>query len=390
MPRLTWCMLTALSAVAVGLVLFSTSSGAGISPDSVQYIASARSVLEGTGLPLELWAPLYPVVLAAGARAGLEILFWARLLNVILLAANLFLAGLIIARHHPSSRFAPLIGPALLLISQNFVAVHAWIWTEPLALFTGFLGLYWLDRVWEEPKATALIPPALVLGLSCLIRYASLPFVAAGVLGLVVLGRGGPARAKSIRAGVFAAASLLPIAIWSQYLLSQTGRVAGRSIQFRPSALAELEGGLRIAADWILPGRVQGEAIRTWAGAAFLLAWAGGAIAVMVYRNRTGKVEVSADVPHAADLLTLFVLAYAVMIVGTRFFLTPSVAVSHRIFSLAYAAMVVAAVGYARELLPSFRDRAGDPVWRRWAVAGVLAVLLVPWTTFQFTHTAKW
>ena len=113
MPRVTWYMVSVLAAAGVGLILFSTLHGAGISPDSAQYLAAARSVLDGAGLPLGLWAPLYPVVLAWGETAGLDIFLRARLLNAVLLAANLLLVGLIIARHHPSSRFAPVIGAGL-------------------------------------------------------------------------------------------------------------------------------------------------------------------------------------------------------------------------------------------------------------------------------------
>jgi hypothetical protein len=389
-PRITWIMLSALSAAGVGVVLFSTPHGAGISPDSVQYVAAARGVLDGAGLPLGLWAPLYPVVLASGETAGLDIFVWARLLNALLLPANLLLAGLMIARHHPSSRFAPVIGAGLLLLSEDYFTVHAWIWTEPLALFSGFLGLYWLDRVWGSPKATALVPPALIIGVGCLIRYASLPFVAAGLLGILLLGRDSTVRARFTRAAVFGAAALLPFVGWIVYMLNVTGRVAGRAMRFRPTALAELEGGLRIAADWILPGRVQGEAIRTWAGGALLLAWAVAALAVMVWRNRARTGEFAGDVPHSANLLTLFVFAYAGMIVGARFFLSPSVSISHRIFSLAYAAMVVAAVAYAGDVLPWIRSRARAPAWDRRVWAGGVLTLLVLWGGLQLTHTAKW
>ena len=389
--RVAWFILAALMAAGVGVVLYSTPRGLGISPDSVQYVTAARGFLEGRGVWLELWAPLYPVALALGEWAGMDIFLWARLLNAALLGGNILLAALIIARHHPFTLLAPVIGAGLLLISEDIVTVHAWLWTEPLALFTGLLGLYWLDCVWERPKATALIPPALVLGLSCLIRYASLPFVAAGILGLFLLGKGDTARARSVRAGVFGAAAFLPFAAWGQYMLIQTGRVAGRSIQVRPSAPAELEAGLRIMADWILPGRLQGEALRAWVGAVMLLAWAAFALIVMVRRNRRRRGDVArGEGPHSADLLTLFVFAYALMIVGTRSFLTPSVAISHRIFSLAYAAMLVVAVSYAGHGLSWFRHGVGAPAWWRWAGTGVLAALLVAWAAFQATHTAKW
>lgn len=397
---MTWFLLAGTAAAGALVQLYATTHGAGISPDSTVYLAAARSILEGHGLqyvgaggalqPLAVWAPLYPLALASGAATGIDLLVWGRALNATLIFANLFLAGLMIARHHPSSRLAPAIGAGLLLISEDLLTVHAWIWTEPLALFTGFLGLYWLDRVLASRKAMALVPPALILGLSCLIRYASLPFVAAGTLGLLLLGEGFAGRARLARGALFGSVALLPFVGWSLGMLALTGSVAGRVVQYRPSALDELEGGLRIVADWALPGRVQGEEIRTWTGGALLLAWAVGAIAVMVYRNETRKGEKPDDASHASDLLTLFVFAYAAMIVAARSFLTPNVSISQRIFSLGYAAIAVGAVGYANDILRWVRTRSRILDWRLWVWSGLLAALLMVWGSFQLTHMVKW
>jgi len=395
-----WVLLAAVAATGALAQLYATTHGAGISPDSTAYLAAARSISQGQGFqhlgsggdlqPLAVWAPLYPLVLASGAATGIDLLVWARALNATLIFANLVLAGLMIGRHNPTSRLAPAIGAGLLLISEDFLTVHAWVWTEPLALFSGFLGLYWLDRVLLSPRPMALVPPALILGLSCLIRYASLPFVAAGVLGILLFGKGLPGRARLARSALFGSIALLPFAGWSLRMLDLTGRVAGRAIQFRPTAPEELERGLRIAADWILPGRIQDEAIRTWAGGALLLIWVAGALAAMVRRNTTRRREIVGDVSHVVDLLTLFVIAYAAMIVGARFYLSPSVSISERIFSLGYAGIVVAAVGYGGDMVKWARSRAGIPAWATWASAGLLAVLLMLWGGFQLTHTMKW
>lgn len=400
LARPKWLLLGGVAATGALAQLYATAHGAGISPDSTVYLAAGRSILQGQGFqhlgsggelqPLAVWAPLYPLVLALGAATGIDLLVWGRALNATLISANLILAGLIIARHHPSSRFAPVIGAGLLLISEDFTAVHAWIWTEPLALFTGFLGLYWLDRAWGEPKVTALVPPGLILGFGCLVRYASLPFVAGGLLGLLLLDRERTLRARFTRAAVFGVAALLPIVGWIGYMLNLTGRVAGRAIQFRPTALAELEGGLRIAADWILPGRIQGESIRTWVGAALLVAWAAGSLVVMVGRNRAGKGEFAGDVPRSADLLTLFAFAYAAMIVAARFLLSPSVSISHRIFSLGYTAIVVGGVAYTSDVLPWIRRQPRPQAWTRSAGSALLATLFVLWTGLQLTHMLKW
>src|SRR5260221_2396099 len=60
---------------AVAILLTATPHGIGIYPDSVMYIMMARSLLQGQGwtmggLPVELFPPLYPALLALGGMFG--------------------------------------------------------------------------------------------------------------------------------------------------------------------------------------------------------------------------------------------------------------------------------------------------------------------------------
>jgi hypothetical protein len=87
---------------------YATVWGAGISPDSTQYVEGARSLLRGEGVsspdgggtprPITLWPPLMSIVLAAPGLVGVEPAEAGRGLTGLLFAANIFLVGHIIAR----------------------------------------------------------------------------------------------------------------------------------------------------------------------------------------------------------------------------------------------------------------------------------------------------
>jgi len=102
-----------LSLTAAATVILSTSRyGVGLWPDSVNYVSAARSFAAGKGLigydgaPFVRFAPLYPVLLGSISRAtGLDPLSYAHVLNAVLLAAIVFLSGLLLHRKSEASPF---------------------------------------------------------------------------------------------------------------------------------------------------------------------------------------------------------------------------------------------------------------------------------------------
>jgi hypothetical protein len=123
-----------LCVIAFGLQLYMTPYGAAVSPDSVKYITSARNLADGNGLlqladngelvPLTLWAPLYPVLLSAGALIGVDPWEFGRYLNAILFAGNILLLQMILFRLTEGSNWATIIGGIVMILSPIVLEVH--------------------------------------------------------------------------------------------------------------------------------------------------------------------------------------------------------------------------------------------------------------------------
>ena len=89
---------------AVGVLLYATPEGLGLSDDSIAYIAGARSMLNGEGYreawlasngPVTHFPPGFSSILALIGVSGLDPVRGARFLNALLFGASSFLLGII-------------------------------------------------------------------------------------------------------------------------------------------------------------------------------------------------------------------------------------------------------------------------------------------------------
>ena len=272
-------LLLPLAFIGIIVQLLNTRHGAGVSPDSTYYLAAAQNFLSGQGLqilgpdggfvPLTLWPPLFPIILAVFGRLGIEVYEAARVWNALMLGANVLLVGLIVARITIPSRIAPVVGSMLMLISVDIVSVHAWVWSDPTTMFFGFLGFLLIDHFLVEKKFVFLVTSAICCGLALITRYAAIPFMAVGIIALLLFQRGERLIKRFLLSITYAVLSLAPLIIWVIRNQSLTGNSIGRAIGFDAEQLRRLEVGLAVVSDWILPGRISGE-IRGWIGLLFL------------------------------------------------------------------------------------------------------------------------
>lgn len=128
----------ALAVLAMGLLLAGIRAAVGLTPDSVAYVAAARSLANGHGLtlpgggPMIHFPPLYPALLAAaGLVAGVDPLVAATWLNVALFGANVLLIGGVLARTLRSPGLA-VFGTFAALTTLPMLRVHSMAWSEPL------------------------------------------------------------------------------------------------------------------------------------------------------------------------------------------------------------------------------------------------------------------
>lgn len=247
--------------MGTGIILYATSRyGAGASPDSVAYIASARHLADGTGFityknsPLVVQPPLYPTILAVSDYTfGIDPLISANFISAIFFGLNLYISGLLF--HRSVSPLLALVGTLALLISVPLISVSLMAWSEPPFVFFVTLSIFALSMYWERRDIRSLLLLSLSTALACLTKYVGLVFVITGIIGILTI-QHTYLKTKLLHALIFLSVSVLPVSIWMgrNYILSKT------LLGPRPPSLFSFSDNIRFTFDtilsWYLPDRI--------------------------------------------------------------------------------------------------------------------------------------
>ena len=226
-----WLALAGLGLVGAALICWAATGpyGIGVSPDSVEYIGTARNLVQGRGLrgyrggPLEHHAPLYPAALALLSLAtGQDALVAARALNALLYGLFVVAAGWLAWR---ALGFSPLLtlGAAVgALAAWPVYAIAIMAWSEPLFTAFGLAALALAYRYRDKGDLATSIALAGATLLACLTRYAGLVLLGFGVLVTARYTPGGW-RAKLTRCVLYGLIAGAPVALWLLRGLARTG-----------------------------------------------------------------------------------------------------------------------------------------------------------------------
>lgn len=234
--------LVILSLVGAGIILLSTKNyGAGISPDSVGYIAAARNIATGKGVitytnaPLILQPPLYPFILGTiDLFFGIDPLLSANIVNAILFGVTLYLSGQLLIKYFPLSPVFALLGTLCLLVSTPLVIVSLMTWSELVFIFFVILYFVSLFKYSEKKDIKSLLLLASSVALASLTRYIGVIFILTGLVSILLIQRE-VIRTKYSHIFIFLLVSTLPISIWvgRNYFLSGT-LLGTRSLSLHP------------------------------------------------------------------------------------------------------------------------------------------------------------
>jgi len=211
------------------LVLLSTSKfGVGLSPDSVNYVHCARSLLSGKGClvyygePFTYWPPMFPVLLAALSLVGIEILDGVRFINSLAFGLIIFASGKLFLNLIKSKVLA-LLGAVSILLSFPLISVSVMAWSEPLFIMASVLFLIYLPKYFERRDVSLLITISIIAALASLQRYAGLVLILTGLM-LIVFIPGVALRQRIKQAAIFGVLSTVPVALWlaRNYMLTST------------------------------------------------------------------------------------------------------------------------------------------------------------------------
>jgi hypothetical protein len=220
-----------LGLAGTGIIFFATSHyGAGISPDSIGYIATARHIADGIGFisynnaPLVVQPPLYPAILGViDFVFGVDPLLSANIVSAIFFGLALYLSGLLFFKHLTSSPLFALIGTVSLLVSIPLIAVSLMAWSEPPFIFFVVLYLIFISMYSEKKNVKSLLFLSLSVALACLTRYIGVVLILTGIISILLI-RQDNIKKNFLHAFIFAFISALPIGIWAgrNYFLSGT------------------------------------------------------------------------------------------------------------------------------------------------------------------------
>lgn len=356
-------LLAVISILGIGVLLFSTIWGIGISPDSTVYITAARNLSNGLGytqvssqgelIPVRVFLPLYPALLSVFGVFGIDPLQGARGLHSFLFGINIFLAGFLVYRYTHGSLWASLLCSFLFLFSNHMLYIHSVALTEPLFVFLGLLGLFGLTRHIENPKPLLLLGSSLAMGLAFFTRYPGIVWIPASMVGLFLLSKK-TARARITDCLVFGFISGLPVALWSMRNLILFGDLTNRKMAFHLITLGHIRSALNTLSMWLLPSEVP-ETMR-WiflgvaAGALFL------SIAIWVRKDQNLRNwdAMKSYIGSLPFLLAAFILCYGIFLIVSISFFDALVQPNRRVLSPVFAAGLILALCIGHRLYSSY------------------------------------
>jgi len=255
---LALAVLLAIAALGVVAVLVATSRyGPAMSTDSMIYIGGAQQLLAGKGyadaggLANPTWPPMMSFVLVPIVWTGVDAVQAARVLNALVFAATIVVAGLWILRQTRSRALAVLVG-ALVAVSP-LLAMARWLWSEPLFILLIVLYLWALTALCDRPSWRLLVVAAALAGAACLTRYIGFTLIPVGVCMLLLCPQLS-LRKKIARCLAFGLVASLPLVAWLARNRALTGTLTGRRDPAKPGALSramiQIGGVLR---EWFAP-----------------------------------------------------------------------------------------------------------------------------------------
>ena len=248
-----------IAVIGVLLILQATPEGAGLSDDSIAYVAGARSMVSGNGYreawlasnqPVTHFPPAFPSVLAFFGFLGIDPLHAARWVNAVLFGANAALLGILAWRMTPSLT-AGLVLAGLFILSGDMLQIHTMAMSEPLFIFLSLISFWMFDLYFERDQHWWLGACATVVGMAYLTRYSGLALIATFVAALLILHKGWK---KKLTTSVLFVAGTLPwILGWSIRNRMVAENATNRTFVWHPITSENIRIGLRTVSEALIP-----------------------------------------------------------------------------------------------------------------------------------------
>ena len=204
------------------LVYYGTNWGPWTDDDSSEYFEAARNFASGYGMvlirasgrvsPLASRPPFYAVVLSIAPLTGIDLLVYARWLNIFLFVGFLLLIGPISFILFENVLLSSLLLGSMLVSSSMLINFTSGL-AEPLFFFLGTASLFLMLYYLRSSRYSALYGSAVLAGLSTLTRLSGAAFVGAGAIAVIVFSRQTIKR-RFLNAFYYCLASLFTLTPW--------------------------------------------------------------------------------------------------------------------------------------------------------------------------------
>jgi hypothetical protein len=230
LDRVYYLAVAIFTLCAAALVFYATRfNGAGVSTDSVKYIAAARNWVAGNGLyiydgtPLVLWPPFYPIVLGIlSILTGYDPIKLVYLVNPIVFALTVASGGLYFRRKLPGQPLIALMGTVSVLFSIPLFSVSTWAWSESSFNLLLLLSFILMDFYLDGRGKTPMLGLVVVAGMAAVDRYLGLTVIIWG--SLLIFFWTGKIKQRILHGLSFGFGSFLPAGLWMMrnYMLTAT------------------------------------------------------------------------------------------------------------------------------------------------------------------------
>ncbi|CAN5130760.1 hypothetical protein BH23BAC1_BH23BAC1_00060 [soil metagenome] len=244
----------------IGSIILGQASGTEIasSRDSLVYVEGANQIIKDGSFAVEKdgqhevitrYPPFYSFLLALVSQFGLSVFSAAKVLNFVLFAANIFLAGYLFYRITGGNLSWSVAFANIILLAWPVIDIHLRAWPEPLLIFLTNLGFLYLAEFFNKPRINTFLMAALFLALAPMTRYSGIIPLIVGCLSIIFYFNF-ELNKRAITAVLFAFISSLPLLLWLFRNYWLAGNTTGRAISFSLITFDELGDITETISSW--------------------------------------------------------------------------------------------------------------------------------------------
>ena len=328
------------------IIFLTTKWGIGLSTDSAGYLAGAMNIINGkdisliydsNGNPLMTWLPwrdniipnLFPwppffsLVLSIFGFMKLNLIEAGRFLNAVLFGANIFLVTFIVKKYL-KSYFLMIFAPIILITSRDMIEIHSMLWSEPLFIFLGLLGLVFLFNFLENKKVLFLLIASLFFGLAFFTRTIGISLIAVSAVA-VLFYSGLKIKNKIIYSATSVLIGLLPFSVWTLYNKFTYGAAPAEFI-FRLLQLKYHSSILNTISLWVMTNKTS-EKIRIILITVLIIIIISIA-SFIAFKNKKRYMDENSKLnSKIIGILLFYILFYFIALLTARYFFDESITI---------------------------------------------------------------